>query len=157
MAKFNFIIKEAKLKVSLNSLIKQLATLNHFKTVIQVFDPDCIVNQSHLLGAYMDAELAFKSGSNISKTAATEMLLFLAMTNQIDAAIKKAGAKPGKSIIVFANSFAAYKKIKPVLCDEKDFDSSKSEMLSKARKLGIKISGDLDASIFEEMAASKLE
>ncbi|MCL4389590.1 hypothetical protein M1397_03220 [Candidatus Marsarchaeota archaeon] len=157
MPRLNAIIKEAKPKTSLNSIIGRLAALNGFKTVIQVFDPDYIINRNHLAGAYADAELAFKSGSNISKNVATEMLLFAAMTKQIDAAIKKAGAKPGKSVIVFANSRTAYGKIKPFLANAKDFNRKKNGMLSKAKELGIKTKGDLDSSIFREMAASRLE
>jgi tRNA threonylcarbamoyladenosine modification (KEOPS) complex Cgi121 subunit len=157
MHKSNFIIKEATPKTSLNGIIERLSMLNGLKNVIQVFDADYIINRSHLAGAYIDAELAFKSGSNISKSIATEMLLFAAMTKQISVAIKKAGAKPGKNLVVFANSPAAYNKIKPLLVNAKDFKRGKSEILSKARGLGIKEKGDLDIRIFREMAASRLE
>lgn len=152
-----FIIKEAKPKVSLNSIMEQIAALNKRKTVIQIFDPDYIISRSHLLGAYIDAELAFNSGSNVSKNTATEMLLFSAMTKQIDEAIKKIGAKHGKNIVLFSNSVTAYNKIKLLLADIKDFKRSKSEMVSKAKELGVKIKRDLDTSIFQEMAASRLE
>ncbi|MGC8478859.1 MAG: KEOPS complex subunit Cgi121 [Candidatus Micrarchaeia archaeon] len=74
---------------------------------VQFFDPSAIISKTHILGAYISALNSFKEKMNIAKSLPMEMLLFVAMTDQISNAIKMAGAKSSKDFVLFATSKVA--------------------------------------------------
>ena len=123
--------------------------------VIQVFEPEKVVNRTHLVAAYLNALLAFSSKSNVANSVAVEMVLYAALTRQISDAIKTMGARSTKEMVIFADSKATYARIKPLLSKDSDFSPSKAHMERAAKLLGIKVDlGDL--SIMQEIAVSRL-
>ena len=78
---------------------------------MQLFDEKAIACREHLEFAYLNAVKIQQRGESRSKSLSMEMLLCAARTSQIGDAIKKAGAKTGKTFIVFSDSNKAYAKI----------------------------------------------
>ena len=152
-----FIIKEASSKFKIDELLKIMSEINSTKgSTVQIFYPGMVIDEIHLAGAYMNAVAAFKSHTNISKSVATEMLLFAAMTRQINDAIKLVGAKSNKRFILFASNCNAYKKAKKVLDHVKEHKVSDAHSIAAAKKFGIDAKKDLDLFVLQRMAVSKL-
>lgn len=63
------------------------------KVWIQFFDADLIATSQHLYFAVLNALLAFKNGTNLSKSLAMECMLFASAQRQIQKAIALAGVK----------------------------------------------------------------
>ncbi|MDE1833311.1 MAG: hypothetical protein KGH58_02740 [Candidatus Micrarchaeota archaeon] len=126
----------------LDMLLKHTASINDDgKSVIQVFDSKSVVSRRQLMAAYENAKARFSGGANRTRSMANEMLLFIALTNQINDAIKRAGAKEGSPVVVFASTMSAYSKIARLL------DTGKQV----AERSGS------DASIFQKMALLQIE
>ena len=149
-----WVVSIASSSLSLDRLIKEAKKLP--RGTIQIFDPNAVINRTHLCGAYADAIQAFKNGTNIAKDIGMETLLFTAMTNQIKDAIKIAGAKTNKRFVLFCSSDIAYKKIRVHLKTE-EFKPSIKESLAVAKKFGIIQSEDLDKFVLQKMAVSRLQ
>jgi len=152
-----FLVKTASSSASLDSMLSEIAKINRDKRfVVQVFDPKRIINRAHVFGAYIDSVESFKEKTNITKSRSLEMLLFVAMTNQISDAIKTAGAKTSKEFVLFANSREAFNGVKHLLKSTKDFSRNKKEQQPIASKFGIYAKEDLDKFILQKMAVSRL-
>jgi len=61
---------------------------------IQFFDAELIATQEHLYFAVLNALLAFKNKTNLSKSPAMETMLYASAQRQIQKAINRAGIKP---------------------------------------------------------------
>ena len=152
-----FLIKVASSGLSLDELLFEINRVNKDKnSVVQVFDPRRVINQMHLAGAYMDTVESFKERTNISKTRGMEMLLFAAMTNQINEAIKIVGAKSSNDFVLFANNRATFNKAKRFLKSSKELARSRKAEREIATKFGIYTREDLDKFILQKMAVSRL-
>ncbi len=155
--KENYVIKISDSKMPLDELLKEISKINKkTKNTIQIFDPNHVISRLHLIAAYANAVEAFKSKANISNSLSMEMMLFAAMTRQIDAAIKKMGAKSDKKFILFASSNPAYSKINKYI-NSKEFNITKKDSERIARKFGISQKEDTDLFILQKMAISRLE
>ncbi len=65
--------------------------------------------------AYMNAASCFEEKRNIAKSIGVELLLFIAGTDQIGAAIKALSPKAGEDFLVISNSKKLYGKISSTL------------------------------------------
>jgi len=61
---------------------------------LQFFDAQLIASQEHLYFAVLNALLAFKNKTNISKSMAMETILYASAQRQIQKAIQRSGIKP---------------------------------------------------------------
>jgi tRNA threonylcarbamoyladenosine modification (KEOPS) complex Cgi121 subunit len=123
--------------------------------VLQVFEPEAIINKMHLVSAYLNAILAFGAKSNISNSVAVEMMLYAALTRQITEAIGSVGVKSEKDMVVFADSKESYAKIKDYLSKDSDFVPTGAHMKKAAKALKITSCLD-DLSIMQEVAIARL-
>ncbi len=157
----DLVIKSCSSRHNIENLLKRLRQLNGKSTVIQIFDPKFIINRMHILGAYANAIMAFKNGSNKTDSIAMEMLLFAAFTDQIGTAIELAGAKKGCGFVVFSNNKEAFKKFREILDNDSDFKTSKAHALAASKASGVRYKGvtekGLEISILERIALSRLQ
>jgi len=153
----DFLIKVASSNASMEELLSKINSINKNKgTVVQIFDPGRIINKIHILGAYIDAEESFKGKTNISKSKSLEMLLFVAMTNQISEAIKTVGAKNSKEFILFANNRAAFNRLAPLISHSRDLARSKKLQAEIARGFGIYSKDSLIQFVLQKMTISRI-
>ncbi len=150
------IIKEASSRFKLEELLQRVQGINSGNTVVQIFNPNFVISRAHLAGAYADSVLAFESNANISKGIATEMLLFAAMTRQINDAIRIMGARSAKHFILFASDKKAYMRMKDLLDKAKDYKENASRSHTIAKSFGLKAEKELDVLIMQKMAVSRL-
>jgi tRNA threonylcarbamoyladenosine modification (KEOPS) complex Cgi121 subunit len=150
------VLKTALPKSDIKALVDCATRMSGNQNTVQVFDIGSIASREHLLGAYLNALLAFKNHTNRAKSIGMEMLLFTALTDQISDAVRIAGAKPGSRVVVFASSQAEFSKIAPMLKDVADFNPSEAHRDSVLRRLGIKNTGDAHEQILQAMAVSRL-
>ncbi len=162
----NLIIRQASTSLSIKSLIAKIHMLSNSsgsKGVVQLFDPESILDKSHLIAAYLNALETFNENNNSSKSMAMEMLLFASFTRQIDRAVMFAGAKDSKLFIFFSDSKQLYRKIKPLLNTDSDFIPNIDHIVKCAKKLGINISKTQDSMetahmlLFQKIAVSKIK
>jgi tRNA threonylcarbamoyladenosine modification (KEOPS) complex Cgi121 subunit len=150
------VIKEASANIGMARL---LLMANKAKGVVQIFEPEKVINRMHLIGAYANSIQAFKSKTNISRKMGMEMLLFAAMTKQIGRAIDTIGARSESDFIVFANGREAYATIKPYLRNARDFKPPRRRITRIAGLYGINAGNreDIDKLVLQKMAVSRLE
>ena len=153
------VIKRASSNLELDELLSRIRNLSKGRNAVQVFDPDAVINTIHIKGAYINAAVSFQWHTNKARNIAVEMLLFMAMTDQVDMAIKVAGAKSNTDFIVFSNSIVLYKKIKPLLKHVHGFKPDSSHVKASLNRYNIKYAfgKELTASILEKMAISRLD
>lgn len=154
----DFVIKRASSGREIGELVRLVGRLNGKSTVIQIFDGKMVANRIHLAGAYANAIIAFKNHSNKTRSLGMEMLLFAAMTDQIEDAIDIVGAKSSSDFIVFSDKKAAFAKIRHFLKIKSDFEDSPAHTKSVAAAFGIKGSRleSINARILQKMALSRL-
>ncbi len=150
------VIKEAAPKLGIKGLIAKAARINAGAHVVQLFDADAVANRAHVLGAYLNALVAFKNRTNRSKSIAMEMLLFASLTDQIGTAIRISGAKPGSRIVVFASDKESFSRIAPLLKDVKEFVADIKREKRVLKVLGVKKVHDTDSDMLRAMAVSRL-
>ncbi len=152
------ILKEASSHLELEDLLVKIAQFNKTDSiVVQIFNQHTVISRAHLLGAYVNAKMAFKEKRNVSSSIAVEMLLYAAMTRQIGDAIKMMGAKSNKGFVLFASSQAALSKLKDKIKIGGDFNPSKAKSLEIAKKFGITQKEDLDDFVLQKMALALLD
>lgn len=151
----DFLIKEASTKLSIDQLLEEIKKVASRKVALQIFDPDSVINKVHLIGAYINATVAFKNHSNKANNLSLEMLLFAAMTNQINVAIEKVGAKSSSKILVFSNDKKSFRKISKFLTNVKDFNRKKAQSIAIAQKFGIN-QENIDALLLQSITLSRL-
>lgn len=149
------VVKEAS-PIDLKKLIDRTIKVNDGKNVVQVFDSEAVASRTHILGAYLNALLAFKNNTNRAKNIGMEMLLFVALTDQIHDALEVAGAKQDSRVVVFASSADAFSKIAPMLKSAADLNPGIAHQNAVFKKLGIRDIGDAYDSIMQAMAVSRL-
>ena len=155
--KEKFLIRTCSANAALEDLLAEITRINgDKKSVVQIFDPKRIINRTHIAGAYIDALESFNGKTNISKSMGLEMLLYAAMTNQINEAIKIAGVKNARNFVLFANSRATFNRVRHFLKSDKEFDQDKSTQQKIARKFGIRSGDDMNKFILQRMAISRL-
>lgn len=154
--KIGSVAKVASSAYPFDKLLSHLQKIGTAKQTVQVFDPNAVINKTHLDGAFFNAIEAFKDGTNISNSLGMEMLLFAAMTSQIDDAIKIAGAKSGKEFVIFASSAAMFNRAKQYLKSSKDFKPSVLQQAKTAKRYGITQRADLDHFILQKITLSRL-
>lgn len=149
----NPIIRYATSNVHINSLTMSLSKRAK-NGVVQIFNPEIIFSENQLSCAYLNSISTFKRKSNLSKSIAMEMLLFVAMTKKIDEAVKIAGARSNAGFILFCDTNSTYKKVLPILKNIsllKIPDKKRTKILTGLAPL----SGE-EAEVFERMAVSRL-
>ena len=99
------IIKSSK---SYDALVKPVSTGESFMQLI-VYDDN--VTQEYIQAAYVNALASFEEHRNIAKSIGLEFLLYAAMTDQIDYAIKKMAPKQGKPFIIITNDSELLKDV----------------------------------------------
>ena len=151
------IIRVCSSSIALQQLLKKANEINKGENIVQLFDKEHVINKIHLLGAYVDTMEAFRNKTNIAKSPALELLLYVAMTRQISDAIKTVGAKSNKSFVLFCNNKEAYMMVKRLVKNEKEFDPKKSDSVKIAKKFGITQANDLNQFILQKMALSRIE
>ncbi|HIH50713.1 MAG: KEOPS complex subunit Cgi121 [Candidatus Micrarchaeaceae archaeon] len=154
----DFVIKRAASTKEIGELVAAIQKLGKKKGVIQIFDSKRIASRVHLFGAYANALIAFKNKTNRTKSMGMEMLLFAAMTDQIEEAIGIIGAKSSSDFVIFADRKAAFARLRPILKVKSDFRDSAAHARSAATGFGIK-GGQIDginARILQKMALSRL-
>lgn len=150
------VVRNASSNLGIEALVSKIKSINTASQTVQIFDPDGIINKTHIIGAYLNSLIAFKNRSNRTKSIALEMLLFTAMTNQIEKGIDIAGAKRSSDFILFSNSAATARKCKKILKIGKEFQPSTSHVKNVAKKFGISASDDIDAAVLQKIAVSRL-
>jgi tRNA threonylcarbamoyladenosine modification (KEOPS) complex Cgi121 subunit len=151
------VIKKTSSDLNLEALLKIIRSTNESKKIVQIFDPNSIINKIHILGAYANATVAFEDGTNKTNSLSMEMLLFSAMTFQIERAIDIAGAKSNSDFIIFSNDAKSFDKIRTHLNKQYDFSPDKSHIKKVSEKFGIDYSNKtLDESILQKIALSRL-
>lgn len=150
------VIKVVSLNTGLENFFSSVRKLERKKDVVQLFDPERIVDKWHLLGAYLNALLSFREHTNISNSVGTEMLLFAAMTRQIGDAIKAVGAKTDERALLFATR-RGYVKVKKYFGREAEFRVSEEHRTGVAAGLGVKTDGDIGLELLNRMSFLKLE
>lgn len=153
----NLIIRSCSSKLELDALIKRARECAGKKVVLQIFDYDSVVNATHLVGAYVNAMLAFKNNTNIAKGISMEMMLFAGMTKQISEAISEVGAKSGRVFVLFSDNAEAYRKFKVVLEEDRAFKVSREHEKSAAKKFGIEGDDALENLVLQKMTSTRLE
>ncbi len=151
------VIKVCSSKLKLEELIKKINELNKGANIVQIFDKAMVINKIHIIGAYINSVESFTHGANIAKNPALELLLYAAMTRQINNAIKRIGAKSNKGFVLFCNSKASYITAKKLVSNESEFKPTHSESLKVAKKYGITQVNDLNQFILQKMALSRIE
>jgi len=147
------VIRASSSKLGAVELLERLKRAGR-SGVVQAFDADSVINRTHLVGAYLNAVAAFKEHRNIAKNMSMEMLLFAAMTTQIEDAIKLVGIKSTSNFILFANNQRAFEKVNEVLTGEKNFLPTKKHIKDAA--VLFDIHSDYDKNILSKMALSRL-
>ncbi|MEM2673970.1 MAG: KEOPS complex subunit Cgi121 [Candidatus Bathyarchaeia archaeon] len=99
---------------------------------VQVLDATLVAGFEHIYFAVLNALKSFKSGLNISKSLAIEILLFASGQDQIKRAIEIFGIKPSSRNIVLV-----------IIGDNRD------EAISTLKRLSRIINGDVDQSVIE--------
>jgi len=155
----SFIIKTARAKGSIAELLAAIKKGNRNSSFAQVFDPESTVDRTHLIGAYANALLAFNDKTNKTDSMAMEMLLFAAMTDQIERAISVVGAKDASGLVLFCSDRAAFGRVKVLVTNVSEFKPSASHIKSAALQLGLmpKKGENVDALILEGIAVSRLD
>ncbi|MCL5106382.1 MAG: hypothetical protein M1331_03245 [Candidatus Marsarchaeota archaeon] len=158
------VIRQASTSLSIKSLISKIRMLGgESMGFAQLFDPDSILDKSHLIASYLNALEAFNENQNSSKSMAMEMLLFASFTRQIDRAVLFAGAKEGMSFVLFSDSRELYRKIKPFLTADSDFIPKTGQIAKCAKKLGIEIAKNqksmeiVHIQLFQKVTVSKIK
>ena len=142
----------------MDGLIEEISKINRTgKHTLQAFDPLSVTGRAHLVWAYINALSSFRSGSNISGSVALEMLLFAALTSQIEEAIKRVGAKSSRAFVLFAGSKPALAMARRFATVAGNFNPGRDESLKAARRLGIAGTRDIDGQLIQKMAVSRLE
>ncbi len=150
------VIKAALPKVDIGKLLDRAAEISDEAQVVQFFNREAVASREHVLGAYLNALIAFRNHTNRARSIGIEMLLFVSLTDQINDALKIAGAKPESEMIVFASSTDMFSKIAPMLKGISDFNQNRTHQSAVLEKLGIKNTGDAYSSIMQAMAMSRL-
>lgn len=155
----DLVIKRASSKKDIDELLDMVRSSNDRKSVVQIFDSRRIAGRMHLIGAYANALIAFNNKTNRTKSKAMEMLLFAAMTDQIEDAIAFAGAKSSSDFVVFANRKGALSKLRAIELD-KDFNPTIQSLRKAAEAAGIKAGRkrkhEIEAMVLQKMAVSRL-
>lgn len=99
---------------------------------VQVLDATLVAGFEHIYFAVLNALKSFKSGLNISKSLAVEILLFASGQDQIKRAIEIFGVKPSSRNIVIV-----------IISDNRD------EAISTLEKLSRILNGEVDQSVIE--------
>lgn len=150
------VIKNASSKMGFEDLLTVIKKTNNDKVIVQLFDPKSILNETHVMGAYANALLVFENHTNKTKSLSMEMLLFAALTDQIEEAIDRAGAKSSSDFIFFSNKKDILPKIKDSVNFHSDFNPTPSEIKKTALSLGIKDGKNANIAILQKMALSRL-
>lgn len=150
------IIRVVSLKVSLEEFLAIARSLSAGGEVVQLFDPDSIIDKNHVVAAYLNSVVAFRDGVNRSKSPDTEMLLFAAMTKQISDAVRLVGAKTGEMALLFATK-RSYARIMKYIRRERMFVVSKRHKIEAAAKFGISADVESDIYLPNRMSLIKLE
>ncbi len=153
----NSIVRRCSSSLKIGELLKEIGAMSGKRELAQVFDPSRVINSMHLVGAYANAAEAFRSKTNISKSIGVEMLLFAAMTTQINVAIELMGAKTNSDFIMFSSSKAIYNRVKRLLGNERAFAPSRSSQIRVAKSFGITQEKRLDEFMLQKIAVSRLE
>lgn len=162
------IIKQASSNLEIEDMLSKLKEINTKTKFIQLFDTNSIINKEHLLCSYINAVTSFKEKQNSSKILSIEMLLFAAMTRQINLAISLAGGKNKSNFILFSNDAKKYNKFKKYLNKEIDFNPSLLHMEKSAKKYKIilrnskklikqEIQNLININMFQKIAISKIK
>ncbi|MGC8649103.1 MAG: KEOPS complex subunit Cgi121 [Candidatus Micrarchaeia archaeon] len=146
------IIKKCSSKLTIERLIANIN--NNNLNCVQVFNPEFVINRVHLIAAYINAVNAFEEKNNISQKLNLELLLYSAMTRQIEKAIKRIGANDNKNFILFS-TVEDYEKIRVYIDKEEEFSKSIKEQLDTAKKYNIIADKkNLDYLIIQALAIS---
>ncbi len=105
--------------------------------VVQFFDPAAVASRLHLFGAYANAVSAISCGTNRSKSAAMEMLLFTAMTRQIKGAVELVGAKADSDILIFAENRKSLGTISSHIRNVREFSPDPGHRKRALKLLGL--------------------
>lgn len=153
------VIKRCSSRLSLDGLLSVIGKANEAQCVAQVFDPEMVINRTHLLGAYLNAINSFDSGNNAAKNVGMEMLLFAAMTRQISDAIKLVGAKSSKDFILFACDDKTMMRMKKCISRSEDavFTGKHVEQLLRNYKVIVPKGGDAEQFLLQKMTMSALD
>ena len=152
----SLVIKRASSNLSLEDLLSTVKKLNNGKKVVQLFDPEWIVNRTQIIGAYANALVVFDNHKSKTNILGMEMLLFAALTDQIGDAIGIAGAKSSSNFIIFSNDKSILNKLKSAVTIHSDFNPGTAEIKKKALSIGIKEGNNIDIMILQKMALSRL-
>lgn len=157
----SLIIKRASCAEPLQTLMNKISGIRKFDKacVMQVFDPKAIATRKHLIASYINARISFSEKVSRASDLSVEMLLFAAMTRQISAAIKMAGAKSNEDFVLFTDSAPAFKALKGHLKKVSEFNPSGKETMAAARRLGIKVRDPkgIEDAVLQKIALSRLE
>jgi tRNA threonylcarbamoyladenosine modification (KEOPS) complex Cgi121 subunit len=153
------IIERGASKGSIEEILHEIRKIKKKGVVLQIFDSNSIANKTHLMGAYLNTLIAFKNSTNKTKTPAMEMLLFAAMTEQVDDAIRIAGAKRNDDFILFSNNAAALGGLKGLIKQRKEFRPSPAHVKGVMKRLGIKYGKgkSADTAILQRIATVRLD
>ena len=150
-------IRTCSSKFGPNELMEKIKTMQGKSSVLQIFAYESVINDTHLIGAYVNALIAFQNGTNMARSVPMEMLLFAGMTKQISEAIENVGVKSSRIFVLFSNNAACYKKLKGMLETDVPFKVSAAHKASCAAKFGIGTGPEMDKAILQKMTATRLE
>lgn len=123
-------------------LVESVSRANTKDSLVQIFNPKHIINEFHIRAAYMNTIITFADGSNIAKKEGTELLLFAAMTTQINYAFDILGVRDTKNFILFSNNPKYPEKLKNVNVSE--FKPSIADIEKNAMSFGIKFKTEIE-------------
>ena len=156
----NFMVKLASANADEKTILERLGLVKSRSSAVQLFDENFVVSRNHLIGAYVNALIAFKNGSNRTGSLALEMLLFAAMTEQIGDALRIAGLKGGGNFIIFSSNVSIPSKLGELVSLHEDFRPSLAEMRDRAVSLGINAknmkSAEIDEALLQKIALARL-
>ncbi|MCL4411710.1 hypothetical protein M1329_02150 [Candidatus Marsarchaeota archaeon] len=147
------VIIEASSKLGIAELHTALSANAAKHGVAQIFDPGRVISRTHIAGAYLNALYALSERRNIAKNAATEMLLFAAMTRKISDAIELVGAKKSSDFILFCSDRNMLKEVSDLISSSKEFRPGKSSSGLASRALDVE---NDDVAVLQKMALSRL-
>ena len=150
------VIKTVSLSMEIGDFLNLAKKSGGRGEVVQLFDPDAIIGRGHILYAYLNSLLAFREGSNRSKSVGLEMLLFAAMTRQISEAIKRVGAKTKDDVLLFATR-SSYTYVKKYTRREEEFRPTKRHRAEAAARLGVLTGTRLDTAMLNRMSSIRLD
>ncbi|MGC8567959.1 MAG: hypothetical protein ACP5RP_01135 [Candidatus Micrarchaeia archaeon] len=158
----DFRIFRASSKLVLNDIFSIIDRINNETEhkskaeVLQVFNPNSIINRFHITSSYMNAVFAEKEHRLGIRSMSFGIIIFAALERQLSAAIEKVGAKDPGKLLVFSNIQDL--KYDCLFYKIEDFNPDLKHMIKAAKRMHIQAGreDEINLELAGRMQALKL-